>query len=416
MQLSKRLNISLFFIACVTSVAAFASGEIPADSGSLKHWVSGKLDVPLFFGIPRHSYLPSRELDQSKHIVDYIHPESRNPNDPTGLRLYIANHSRHRAVQELAESGIIQTGDIILTSRPEWAGVGPYANLQLGLSHAGMLIAEKDTIRNVDNPLTKWVNGNLDAMLYTHAHLFHIVRPRQLTEEQQSNIRGWLLRLSDRRKDIFPRYISFNDNYLNPMFDPSKPPLFIKTIGEIALGEHVLENIPMFCSEFAWTILSLRNCDPNTTAPEFTSGENLPACVSPVFTPMPVFGTFLNGSPNEVATIGLAEGPAAIFESEGLPLDEKHARISNLFTRTSSDKLSKSHANANQLLTPYSAAMIRYFSASYAKAPEASVIRDKFNAAFKPNYSPSAFLINTFLPRDNPHRVFDYVGTIMFTR
>jgi hypothetical protein len=36
------------------------------------------------------------------------------------------------------------------------------------------------------------------------------------------------------------------------------------------------------------------------------------------------------------------------------------------------------------------------------------------NDSMAPNYSPTAFFINSFLPADHPERQFDYLYTLLF--
>jgi hypothetical protein len=44
---------------------------------------------------------------------------------------------------------------------------------------------------------------------------------------------------------------------------------------------------------------------------------------------------------------------------------------------------------------------------------KARVIGSAINKAIPANYPPSAFLVNTLLPPDNPYRTMDYVATIV---
>ena len=43
----------------------------------------------------------------------------------------------------------------------------------------------------------------------------------------------------------------------------------------------------------------------------------------------------------------------------------------------------------------------------------ARLIRTAFNTSVPENYSPTSYLLNTLLPKDNINRTMDYVATIV---
>ena len=93
-----------------------------------------KLKIPVYFAVRR---APGRSS-----------PTSRPPTSWSSSG--IPTVSRRRATSDcassspsvglsarLGKSGLLQTGDIMLTFRSEWGGAGAYPNIQMGISHTG---------------------------------------------------------------------------------------------------------------------------------------------------------------------------------------------------------------------------------------------------------------------------------------
>ena len=61
----------------------------------------------------------------------------------------------------MAKSGLIQTGDVILTFRPEWGGGGAYPNIQMGISHTSIAYIKDGAVHQLDIPLNaEYLGGN----------------------------------------------------------------------------------------------------------------------------------------------------------------------------------------------------------------------------------------------------------------
>ena len=73
------------------------------------------------------------------------------------MRLVVAK--RAGLAKRLAKSGLVQTGDLLLTFRAEWGGVGAYPNVQMGISHTGVAYVKDGVVRNIDNPLDRGIHG-----------------------------------------------------------------------------------------------------------------------------------------------------------------------------------------------------------------------------------------------------------------
>src|SRR5687767_14324142 len=104
-----------------------------------------KLKIPVYFALPAsaRATLPA-SIDISDKLVDFKHPDGKGAQSDVGLRLEVAK--RAGVAKRLAKSGLIQTGDILLTFRSEWGGAGAYPNVQMGLSHTGIAFVKDGTV------------------------------------------------------------------------------------------------------------------------------------------------------------------------------------------------------------------------------------------------------------------------------
>ena len=95
--------------------------------------------------------------------------------------------------QRLGKSGLVQTGDLLLTFRSEWGGAGAYPNVQMGISHTGVAWVKDGVLHNIDNPLNEEYlgpgnRGELNSEHYRTLQFIHVIRPRNLTDAQRANI------------------------------------------------------------------------------------------------------------------------------------------------------------------------------------------------------------------------------------
>src|SRR5262245_51717862 len=117
---------------------AISSGPLQANEfvfdPNVNEEMARRLAIPVYFALPEsaRARLP-RTIDTSDRLIDFRHPDALKWNAKVGLRLIVAK--RDGLARRLAQSGLVQTGDILLTFRPEWGGVGAYPNVQMGVSH-----------------------------------------------------------------------------------------------------------------------------------------------------------------------------------------------------------------------------------------------------------------------------------------
>jgi hypothetical protein len=382
--------------------------------------VAGRLGIPVYFALPVSTRAPlSRRIDTTDRLVDFRHLEALRLGASNGLRLIMAK--REGLAERLARSGLVKTGDLLLTFRPEWGGAGAYPNVQMGISHTGLAYVKNGKAHNIDNPLDEEFIGEgrvteLNSEFYNSIGYVHIVRPRNLTGKQRRNIAAWATRLNDSAERIFPDQIDFNEDYNDPKFKRGTPLTFVKQLGQIALGQRT-GKVAMFCSEFAWSLLALRDCDPDQNLNAF-NGDGMPACVTPAMRPMHATGDVITSKRGD-AYSGLADGPLLVAASLPISREKRDRMLQSIFVADPEGmkKMSEGHQVVAKSMQERFAKLETYYRSAASGAwlgVKAKVMGAVISNAIPANYSPASFLVNTLLPRDNPNRTMDYVATIVF--
>lgn len=378
-----------------------------------------KLKIPVYFAVPASARAPlSGPFDTPDKLIDFKHPGGAGAQGDVGLRLVVGK--RAGLARRLGKSGLVQTGDLLLTFRSEWGGAGAYPNVQMGVSHTGIAYVRDGIVHNLDNPmdaeyLGRDFRGELGGSHYNTLNFIHIIRPRNLTETDRQNILDWATRLGSSAKKVYPSQISFNQDYNVPKFEPGKPVDFVKHLGQIALQQNPPGNISMYCSEFVWSVLALRQCDPDTSGEAFKAA-GIPSCVKPIMRPLNATGNYVFNR-NRNGDAGLADGPLMVIESMNLPDAKRAELLKTVFVKNDKAlaKLSPGHRKVADDMQPRFSRLEGYYldvsTGSWEKW-RARGIRLLFNRQVPDNYSPTSYLINTLLPADSTHRVMDYVATI----
>lgn len=442
------------------------------------------LDIPYFFTVPSISYgelstdLTSvRTSDKKLPLVLLNYKEIIQENDSTGksdlgLRLAVASSQdkRESVSNKLAESGLVKTGDIILSARPGLAGTIPYIHVQLGVTHAGMALVKKDKdgkdyVINVDMPLNEEMLGADRMSKFTSKHyaeagvMFHIIRPKGITDEQRKNIGEWLELFRSKAKDLYKvksvpsaneKYankITFNMDYMNPSYDVTKTGdsemKFVADLGRLALGKSVPEGLSMYCSEFAWSVLSLKDCSPRSQSNEF-DGASTPRCINKIFEPMPVFGSLYENKQSaqtQEAQFGMSDGPIILADiiQAGAALNKNGKSVrQHLLNRTivgiagkNNASISQGHRDVEKALLHANPKFYEHVLGYYGltAVPESeetqqqiavrNATRIAFNSANKLNYSPTAFFMHAIVPdkflgQDMAQKSMLYIASLYF--
>jgi hypothetical protein len=414
-------------VAAVAVAAALAANVAPLRAAEFVYNektnqdIAKKLAMPVFFAVPASARLTlPKTFNTTDRLVEFKHPDAKDAKGDVGLRVIVAKRAGFG--QRMAKSGLIRTGDIILTFRPEWGGGGAYPNIQMGVSHTGLAYVKDGAVRQIDNPLNaEYLGGNFagnfDSEHYRTLKFMHIIRPRGLTDAQRAAIVAWATRLNASARKIYPAQISFNDDYNAPKFVSGKPLGFVKHLAQAGLGQSPEGQTSMFCSEFVWSVMALRNCDPAKTGDAFKGG-GIPRCVQPIMTPMRATGNVVSLRTGG-ATVGLAEGPLMVIDALKLPAATRDALIDGMFVEDPKiiAKMSEGHREVAQTMAPRFAPLKQYYKSAAAggwRRASAFVTSTAFRSAVPDNYSPTSYLINTLLPTTNRNRTMDYVATVMF--
>lgn len=380
-----------------------------------------RLDMPVYLAVPASARLTlPKNINTTDRLIDFKHPDAKGHQGDVGLRLIVAKRAGFG--QRMAKTGLIQTGDIILTFRPEWGGSGSYPNIQMGISHTGLAYVKDGIARQLDIPLNaEYLGGNyagnFDSEHYRTLKFMHIIRPRGLTDAQRAAILAWATRITGQARKIYPSKISFNDDYNEPKFRSGRPLDFVHQLGQLGLGQNPSGQTSMFCSEFVWSVLALRNCDPAKTATAFQGGR-VPSCVTPIMEPPPATGTYMSTRTNS-AKVGLGEGPLMVVDALKLPAEKRDALVDSIFVEDpkAMARMSSGHQTVAKEMAPRFAPLKDYYKNAAAggwRRAQTLVASAAFRSAVPDNYSPTSFLINTLLPRTNRNRKMDYVATVMF--
>lgn len=370
--------------------------------------------VPFYFAVTEDAHLPLKDSSWKKIPVKEVN------SDKAYLRGYhFADNTvagRKAAFKQLLAKEVIQTGDIILSFRPQWEKTIPYAHVQMGVSHAGIAYVENGVVKNLDMPLDAEYNGNnissgFDSKHYLETPQIQILRPRNFGADKKNNLKAWIGELKKNYKSIRAKsLLKFNPDYSAAKIDRySKEDSFVTKMARILAGKDTTStDLTMFCSEYVWALLSLSNCEVND--PELADSTVQDAsCVTPVFEAMSMAQ---NGN-----VPGLTEGPLAVLSALDISASDKMELVKALFTQGEMSGLSAGH---RALATdPKVGMLIKILENLYpAKLSGNKAVAMGISAQINPqggrNYSPTSFLINSMLDSTDPERKMDYVATIMF--
>lgn len=400
-------------------------GEEEVDQGALEETGPQVVNLPFYFGVPQASLTQMKAAERG-HPYSTIWQGAKGAHNEIGLRIIaVPAAARSSVMKELAESKVIQTGDVMLSFRPGLGETIPYAHLQMGTTHAGIVRVQGTQGHTVDQPLDLEHNdpsnakGRLVSSHYSKVPALHIVRPRSMNTELRANLDAWL----DLAEDMIgsPGRPGFNDNYLAPATVHPKfggnPANVAFTIGKGLIAGNIRQALgvdmnpekdgeqQIFCSELAYHLLSLANC----TVDEVRNATSAPECASKSPFPMMSFA-------GQNAAEGLGEGPllnAIAAKGAGDPA----ALLGSVFKEgnTNSTELSSGHRGANKMLIEKGIVQglqmvyqLRGQNANAVLPAQLEGLRKEIPA----NYSPTAFLIDTI--KDERVRGFDYVATVVF--
>lgn len=400
-------HLAVFAVLAFHSLPIYAQNL--ADNPAVRAKILAEAQaLPVYYTVTEQAML-NLDASAASKMIPFVHPLSEKAETEAGLRFIPV--SRKALQKSLAP--LLRDGDLVLSFRAEWAGGGPYTSIQMGVSHAGLVYTDAGQIANVDSPLNEEYVGKLDSKHYKETQLLHVIRPRDLSASQRKNLAGWAKLFATNRSSIYPTKISFNKDYSAPTFNPNaaEPLSFVKDIGAHALGLPG-KTQSVYCSEFAWAVLALRNCDPVKNKADFAKSE-VPKCIDPLFEPMKAVGDFAQ-TQNLSDDAGLTDGPLLLLQAMNLEAKENAAVITEAFTASESSRMSQGHRDVANEFAPMFAPLKDYYLGYNSGLAQILGLKDVFNQRMKLNYSPTSYVINTLLPENSDQRVLDYIGTIVF--
>ena len=115
------LNTTRFLaLACALLGAGLALHPAPGVAGEftfnerVNEEMAKKLAIPVYFAVPNSARLRlSRSIDTADRLIDFRHPDAIRSGSRVGLRLIAGK--REGFARRLARSGLVQTGDLLLT-------------------------------------------------------------------------------------------------------------------------------------------------------------------------------------------------------------------------------------------------------------------------------------------------------------
>ena len=465
--MNMRNAMTVFLISALTTTASFAGpivnklGKNPFNTqiaelieSALGRWSQSDSinpSVVFYETFPARSMLPlddvtfvprSNDTD-SVVLTDYIAIAAQSSaGSAIGLRMALAPQgSRLKVSQSLAESGLVKTGDIIVSTRPLFANSLQYLALQLLNTHNSVAVVVnengKKLFYNIDMPMDEDMLGGaalgfgrsvIDSPHFTKDNknmMVHILRPR-LDSDQIANLQKWLEKsLSKARaKTIYPKFVSFNKDYNKPTYQTNGDLSFVADVARLLLGQKMQahKHIKMYCSEFSWVMLSLKDCNPDTTAEDFKKSKT-PTCVKEFFKPMQMFGSaFSGGSASDPDLYGMSDGiPMLIAQTGALP--QTSIELID-FTLPGVDREADGLSSGHKAIAAEMAPLIKkangYFKLILSQNhTQIDAARAKLNPAAPRNYSPTSFSVLAAIPDTlNGQKVtqkkFDYVTTIKY--
>ena len=361
------------------------------------------LDVSSFMMPPRQSWATVDGSQDANVIV----AEKLAQHGELGFRVLHLRSSvkgKKQAAIDLARSGLIQSGDILLSFRPLWDHTLAYAHMQLGVSHSAVAFVVSDgtneLVMTLESPISYSSPMNAPEH-YSDLDAIHIIRP-QLSETQRANLEKWA-RLILSHKNRF----EFYTDYSLPMYKRGDPEIVspkdeIIHLAEVATG---LSNstFSSYCSEFVWALLGLRNCDTAS----FDS-----ACVAPIFGSSD--GMLTGLVPGLGTDSGFVQGPEAALKGGRIDQSERTAVLTqNVFIDVLTDpsQLAGRMSVGHRKVAEDNRDNMKVLNSYYAGG-EPVPVAQAINHSVANNVSPTSFLIRSNAGLDG----FQYVGTVVFDK
>ncbi len=175
---------------------------------------------------------------------------------------------------------------------------GAYPNVQMGISHTGVAYVKDGKVYNIDNPLNEEYLGRgmraVPSRASTTARSIFIrghLRRRNLrsTRSARTLPPGRIAAQQQGQEGLSWTRFKFKRRLQRAEVQGRKALEFVKHFGQIAPWDKTPPGVlDMYCSEFAWSLLALRDCDPADG--DAFKGGRVPSCIKPTATPLEATG------------------------------------------------------------------------------------------------------------------------------
>ena len=360
------------------------------------------LEVSSFLMPPRSSWaLIDRSADPNVVISE---PHKADGAGFRVIHLRKSTHATKQAAIDLARSKLVKTGDVLLSFRPLWDRTLAYAHMQMGVSHSALAFIVADSqgpfVMTLESPISYSSPLNSPDH-YPDVDAIHVIRP-DLSPSQVRNLEHWA-RLTASKRDRFEFYPDYSmPMYRRGLVGVSSPRDEARLLAEILLGRDA-RKFSSFCSEFVWSMLALRDCDPATF------GQ---ACIHPPFST--ASGMMTGMVPKFVGDAGLAQGPEASLARGGVPLAKRRAILTEevfVDVLTDETKLKERISPGHIKVAEANREIMRAIN-SYYQLGETASAASAVNLGLADNVSPASYLVRSNAGLDG----FTYVGTVIFDR
>ena len=324
--------------------------------------------------------------------------------------------------QRLGKSGLMQTGDLLLTFRSEWGGAGAYPNVQMGISHTGVAYVKDGVLHNIDNPLNEEYlgpgnRGELNGEHYRTLQFIHVIRPRNLTDAERANIVAWATRLTTSAKRVYPKELSFNQDYNAPKYQVGQARRVRQAAGPdrarpgpARQRRHVLLGVRLVAAgaqglrsrQVRRRIQEVRR--PVVRQADHGAHEG---------------DRRLHHAPWPLVVRGPRRRPAAggrLARSFPTPSATSCCTRCSSRTRPAWPRCRSVTGRWRSSISPTSRKLEKYYlgvNGKWGPTLQARLISSGFRSGIPQNYSPTSYLINTLLPANNIYRTMDYIATIV---
>jgi len=428
---SLRLS-ALFLLAALPSTSLVACAAPEGDgSEATENAVTAVRDTSDVVGLPTYFTVPKHALTQmTAGERAHPYPTRWSPSAQSGeLGLRIIGvpdgaGAKPTAGKNLGRAGVLRTGDVVLSFRPNLAETIPYAHMQMGITHAGIIKMDGTTAKSVDQPLDSAHNSAapFSSKHYNETDALHIIRPRFMGEPGRAEKLTVWINKAEAMIGNFGAKPPFNDDYLTPTTASgaykNNPAKLATAIGKGLLANQ-LSSFKLFCSEMAYHLLSLSNCTPE----QIRSAGEVAECVEAPFAMQTMVGANAPG--------GLGEGPLLGIQAAARGGADPMALVGLTFgaPNPGSAALSAGHRNANALLTQGGAVegmknvyglrlqspratFDQLIAGVSAQNEEQGSKLAQLNTSVPANYGPTSYIIESM--KDPATRTTDYVATVVW--